>query len=486
MTAKNSRFGKLAGRIVLSSVEVALAVLFLLAAGYASLGYLEWRQIRTNLLAHGEKLTLAELAPPPIPDAQNFFADPIWSLVPKGQNQVDALSSVPDANELQALKARYPDLRWKTNDHDRPSIAEAVWNHYAPKYVLDQQEAARFTLDILAPTDPLLQKIDLLLDRPSSRLLPDYSDPAFVANHSYPHDLGLAAGIVSLQARSNLVLGNHDAAFAQTLSLAKMARVGDKEPLLMPFIIRESIANMLTDRIQQGLAVRGWTDTDLAAFETALAPLDLLTQYPLVLRGERALFNTRFASFDYQLSTNDPDANAWEKLSSRFMGKALTLAILPADQALYNRLMQLAIDDADHAADRGLGQSKITDPSPDVFTHRFGEFRYHFTHAFMPPLSDWACSVAHIQDRLLQARLACALERYRLKNDKYPSELTALMPAFLPSMPADVVTLQPMCYQLDKIGNFRLWSVGWNETNDGAFPQYTPKKGDWVWGQSRS
>jgi hypothetical protein len=43
-----------------------------------------------------------------------------------------------------------------------------------------------------------------------------------------------------------------------------------------------------------------------------------------------------------------------------------------------------------------------------------------------------------------QARIACALERYRLANGKYPAALADLIPRFLDKIPADVITGKPM------------------------------------------
>jgi hypothetical protein len=88
------------------------------------------------------------------------------------------------------------------------------------------------------------------------------------------------------------------------------------------------------------------------------------------------------------------------------------------------------------------------------------------------------------------ARVAIVLERYRLSNGQYPESLDALTPQFMVALPHDVINGQPLKYRRNPDGQFVLYSVGWNETDDGGVV-VAPKKngnqeanfddGDWVW-----
>ena len=83
-----------------------------------------------------------------------------------------------------------------------------------------------------------------------------------------------------------------------------------------------------------------------------------------------------------------------------------------------------------------------------------------------------------------EAVLACALERYRLAHSQFPDELDALVPAFVSQLPHDVITGQPYRYRWTDDGRFVLYSVGWNEKDDGGVPGkalFDEKEGDWVW-----
>jgi hypothetical protein len=83
-----------------------------------------------------------------------------------------------------------------------------------------------------------------------------------------------------------------------------------------------------------------------------------------------------------------------------------------------------------------------------------------------------------------EAVLACALERCRLANGQFPETLEALVPRFISELPNDVISGEPYKYHLTNDGQFVLYSVGWNEKDDGGVPGKTlfdEKEGDWVW-----
>jgi hypothetical protein len=105
----------------------------------------------------------------------------------------------------------------------------------------------------------------------------------------------------------------------------------------------------------------------------------------------------------------------------------------------------------------------------------------------LPGISKSVMRFANIQADLDLARVACALERYRLAHGEYPEKLDALAPQFVEKLPHDVINGQPLHYRRTNDGKFLLYSIGWNETDDGG--QVVLKKsgtvditdGDWVW-----
>jgi hypothetical protein len=103
-----------------------------------------------------------------------------------------------------------------------------------------------------------------------------------------------------------------------------------------------------------------------------------------------------------------------------------------------------------------------------------------------------AISKAHMQFVRAQsatdlARTACALERYRLAHGQYPNLLDELVPQFIEKLPHDVVGGGPLKYHRSSDTQFVLYSVGWNEADDGGTVALKKdggvdwEKGDWVW-----
>jgi len=106
------------------------------------------------------------------------------------------------------------------------------------------------------------------------------------------------------------------------------------------------------------------------------------------------------------------------------------------------------------------------------------------------------CNLASISKRFVfaqssldLARTACALERYRLAHGGYPETLDVLAPQFIGQLPLDIINGQPLHYRRTDDGQFVLYSIGWNEKDDGGIVKlHEPPSvavdldaGDWVW-----
>ena len=120
----------------------------------------------------------------------------------------------------------------------------------------------------------------------------------------------------------------------------------------------------------------------------------------------------------------------------------------------------------------------------------------------IPNYSRATQTTAHNQTLVNEAQIVCALERYRLAHGDYPGTLDALVPQFIEKLPHDIIgvppspgsgaTSQPLHYRcMDPPsqssgaarGIFLLYSVGWNEKDDGGQRRWHRDftKGDWVW-----
>jgi hypothetical protein len=95
--------------------------------------------------------------------------------------------------------------------------------------------------------------------------------------------------------------------------------------------------------------------------------------------------------------------------------------------------------------------------------------------------------LAHAQAQIDEARIACALERYRLAYGEYPETLEALAPQFIPNLPHDLVDGRPLNFHRTSTDSFMLYSVGWNLIDDGGATVWRSdgnvelREGDWAW-----
>ena len=106
----------------------------------------------------------------------------------------------------------------------------------------------------------------------------------------------------------------------------------------------------------------------------------------------------------------------------------------------------------------------------------------------LPALTNTVKKYTYAQSSVDLARVACALERYRLAHGEFPESLDALSPLFLEKVPHDIISGQPLHYRRTSEGKFLLYSVGWNETDDGGTVVLNKTgrlvdtaQGDWVW-----
>jgi hypothetical protein len=233
----------------------------------------------------------------------------------------------------------------------------------------------------------------------------------------------------------------------------------------------------------------------LAEFETYLASVDLLAEYQYAMRGERALeiggldFLRRqgFCSnpMDYlgsdegtSASTYTPPLNPMP--SGWFYQNMLTIT------RMFENFTLPVVDDQAH---------RVYPQTAANGARVLGEMRRGpctiFAKLLLPALTKAVQRSARMQVYVDAAGVACALQRYRLANGKLPEALAALSPTFIARIPNDIIDGKPLRYRVDPDGGDVLYSVGWNQTDDGGKLAWSERnkdkpavdfaKGDWVW-----
>jgi hypothetical protein len=164
------------------------------------------------------------------------------------------------------------------------------------------------------------------------------------------------------------------------------------------------------------------------------------------------------------------------------------------EQLNYCRLYELQLEGTFDVTKKGVSPDRIASNAREfereLASRRFGVgfnaiLRHHVLAALLlPALGKVSLKGVTAQTAADQATLACALERYRLANGRFPEDLNALVPRFTSQLPHDALTGEPYKYRRAGDGHFALYSVGWDEKDDGGVPGkvlFDDRQGDWVW-----
>jgi hypothetical protein len=158
---------------------------------------------------------------------------------------------------------------------------------------------------------------------------------------------------------------------------------------------------------------------------------------------------------------------------------------LPVERQLYNQLLFTFCDQAFDAARQRVLPRGCLQSGASARQRLVPERPFFFMHfAIFPYLEGAVRRAAQVQTAVNQARIACALTRFHQARGRYPETLNQLSPAFLKFVPQDLIGGQPLRYRPTDDGRFILYSVGWDEKDDGGLPSGAPSgfgSGDWLW-----
>jgi hypothetical protein len=330
--------------------------------------------------------------------------------------------------------------------------------------------------------------------RPYSQYPIDYEVPNPVAIR-LPHLSSVRAICrrLQLKACAELALGRSEEALEDVKLSLSLADSVKNEPFLVSYLVRVACLQIATQPIWEGLAEHAWSDAELRELETRLQKYDFVADLKPALDAERA---SGIAMIDFIKHTGDVSELASVFLSSPWGWPNAVWRILPSgwyeqEQLNYCYLYQAVFANVSDAASRRVSPSRIAANSGKLeqafdvrgFTILLVHHRF-MSGMMLPGLSAVIRKGAAAQIAVDQAVLACALERYRLANGQFPEGLEALTPQFVTKPPHDVITGEPYKYRRREDGQFVLYSVGWNEKDDGGLPGrslFDQEAGDWVW-----
>jgi len=465
-----------------------------------------WGQHRREWEAKGEKFVIAELAPPLVPDEKNFALTPLlkpaleFSRSPHGVVWADT-------NALARLRQTCTDLSpgRNTNDHlvlgslDKGTFADLAacrefyrgnTNYPQPSTAGAPAEDIRIALGRFDPE--LAELRAATVSRPLARYPIEYDfEPAWAILLPHLAPLKGLIQLTQLRALVELEAGQPTEALADLKVGFRISDSIRNEPILIDHLVR--IAGLAIDlqTVREGLLRHAWNESQLAELQTYLASLDLLAEYKLAMRGERA-FNT--AGLDY-LRRQRFQLDAMDYLGSEDGGSASTPnpGWMPTGWYYQNMLTISKMHQDFILAAVDEKARRVYPEKCEALDAKLGSLPPRpysiFARMLMPALSKAVRKSARMQFYVDATGIACALERYRIANGTFPVTLTALAPRFLATIPLDVMDGKPLRYRRNADGGYILYSVGWNQTDDGGELAWQTDKertvdvtrGDWVW-----
>jgi len=496
-------------------------------------GWHAWHQFKREWEARGEKLDYANILPPAVPDEQNFALAPIWvesikaTLGPQrarlwyGDKFPDhgrtnfterlLLETWHQRENLDApsrgdwKRAERTDLKaWQAGYRATNRITDArlVTNDFpvAPQ----PQSPAQDVLLALSPHAAAIEELRQASRLAYSRFPLDYDaeDPFSIL---LPHLAALkrASQVLQLRAVAELENGQREQAFDDVKLALRLTDSLRTEPIMISQLVRIAMLELTLQPVWEGLAEHRWSEAQMVALDAELAKLDFLADDKIAQKSD-IFFSAEEANY---LRRHREYANQFAQMGFRYpMDARFKFALyrfMPGgwfyQSALKNGRTQMeywpAVNHDTMTISPTLIRRADAAANSDVnFFDPLDSLKKMFNEDFLF-MGNFLKQIAYGQASTDLARTAMALERYRLAHGDFPESLDALAPQFIAQVPRDVIGGQSLKYRRTADGQFVLYSIGWNETDDGGVvvdqksrdrwnengSKVDISQGDWVW-----
>jgi hypothetical protein len=295
------------------------------------------------------------------------------------------------------------------------------------------------------------------------------------------------AQTLAQRAQCYLVLGQPDRALQELTLLNDSRHLLEGAPTGKPMtlvsaMINAAITGLYVDVIADGFRLNAWKEPQLAPLQKELEQLDLTPFLKEAFQEEQvsALRTWQVAMAPY-MTPRLSNETLWQKIKNQ--RPAYILRGFYYFNIINVVKMQQPLIDGIDLKQNILQLQKFAEFQREEDALQHHVFPYKLLAAIAVPNGIKAVQTcAFNQTKVDEAQIVCALERYHLAHNQYPEMLDELVPQFIGKLPHDIVGGAPLKYRSTADGRFLLYSVGWNETDDGG--QYYPAaydKGDWSW-----
>jgi len=488
----------------LKFVLAVIALVILLYVEEDWRGAHNWAVTKAKWEAQGETFDYAKFIPPPIPDDLNLAALPLFKLEPtsvtngKPYLDTDALKKAM-RSDLIAPPLEYILLgSWQRGElTDMAKVKKLVAGNFA--IACKGQRPPEDSLHQFAATYPFLTDfLGSAEKRPEFRLNCDYAVSSPISRTWGPVTAQIKLSQILTQ-HAVLALDAHRSDLAlQDIKITYQVLNGvRRDPSLIGGLVALGMSAINGAAIYNGLAQHEWSDAQLAEIDQTLRPINFLADYQFAMRCEAAESAT---NLEYLKTQNPSLLYGWDMTNAEYSPWA-SLTILHWPSGWWDENISKLENFHFNALNTVDSKSRRVLPELCLSLQR-GANRAAESWDGCAPWSIWFTMASAAETETVkkyaegqvyvdEMRIACALERYRLAHGVYPASLDALSPAYIDAVPHDILNGQPYHYSLRADGTFLLYSVGWNQTDDGGkvayksgnytVPQIDYDQGDWVW-----
>ncbi|MDB6125397.1 MAG: hypothetical protein JWQ71_4390 [Pedosphaera sp.] len=345
--------------------------------------------------------------------------------------------------------------------------------------------------------EPDFELMRAALKRPYARMEGDYGLPFAMP---IPNFVGirLVAQMLGQRAQCHLLLKQPEQALHELTLIHELchlleARPTGKPMTLVAAMINVAVRGLYVGVVSDGLQLQAWREPELAAIQNQLGEVNLPPNVLAAFKSSRAAhcrtFEISTPTELAKLFGERETTNLWRKLKNPVF---LFCTFAPRGW-IYQNMASQALQDQKLVEGLDLTNRVVIPHELSRQNQRVEVMYSHFSpYTFLARTAQFNTiratqTLAQNQTMANEALVVCALERYHMEHGQYPKALEALVPQFVEKLPQDIIGGQSLKYRCTDDGKFLLYSIGWNEKDDGGSTNLSKDDpadrnlADWVW-----
>lgn len=486
-------------------------------------GRLQLNRWMKQMRTHGEKFTVAELTPPPVPPDQNgaglLLAGGFGGgkVVPKVLPPAMRYTG-PGRALAMAHQAAWTVRKESEIGHDTNGVA-ALWRTNTGQetpLVGGRNVAMLVTHDDLAadlvPVSNHLARVRAALDYSGFDFGLDYSK-GFNIPLSHLGPLKTSAQWLRAASLSALYETNLAASLEHLLALIVLPQVLTNERLMISQLVQIAMVQIAMAAVWEALQVEGWSEEQLTELQQAVSAIDVVAPMTRALEMERAMgaqMIEQAADDPVRFFNSSGLLNVTVNITPPNLPETVDESVAPLlslienlaplfNRYIYSPVWRFAWKDQDklhllqywqHALaaareqlrqpawaqkmEKGSGEPDKTTGQPG--SPEAGSISLYDRYRFL-----LSSQLEGMAERTLRravyaeasrdlALTDLAVRRFQLAQGRAPENLDQLVPKYLPRVPTDPFDGRPLRYRMTADGTFTIYSVGHDGVDDGGNP----------------